>query len=138
MGKYQIIESGMNAIRDKGIIARDRMADDVLDLAKANCPIDTKALHDSATTYKDEESARVVFGESNAVAALTPRKISYTQKPLSRWGATKGQVRGPEFYALWVEIGYRHNLTGQHIPGRHFMENALKSVFEKPVPLGSV
>ena len=130
MGKYQIVERGMNDIIEKGIVARDTMADDVLDLAKTTCPKDTWALHDSATTYKDKESARVVFGESNEVAAKTPRKVSYTQKPLSRWGATKGQVRGPEFYALWVELF--HKTRG------HFMENALKSVFEKPVPGSSV
>ena len=116
--------AGVANLRKMCVGLRNNVASRVCALAKETCPVDTGALRESGTWRPLRDAAHVIFGESNEVAARHKR-VSYTQRPKSR---VTGEDRGPEFYALWVEVGSRVKTGGW------FMTRALLNVLKQPMP----
>jgi hypothetical protein len=126
--KYKINEEGLNKLKAMGRAVKDSLAERVHDRAQELCPVEIGALRESGVAIHRKTLSYVRFGESNEAAKKAGRVLSYSFRPTSRWGKTKGQPRGPEFYALYVEIG------SQGRKGVWFMTRALIEECSKPLP----
>ena len=123
--RYKLNEKGIEQLKNIAYSIKDALAERVHDRAVELCPVDTGALRQSGRCINRKTVSHIIFGESNAMAKKRGAGEGYDMRPRLKGDGT---WRGPEFYALWVEIG------SQGRRGQFFMTRALIQELSKPLP----